>query len=569
MCAVEVPLASRPTTGSIPVISLFCGCGGMDLGFSRAGFVTLLALDKNKVAIQSYNVNDARHAARECDLAKLTGRQLAQLLREASPAELPRGVIGGPPCQAFSNGNTNKKRHDPRARLGQAFGHLLDTLNREIGLDFFVFENVVGLTTRPHRHRFASIQRTLRLAGFNVFVEKLDAGDFGVPQRRHRLLIVGINSARFPWVQFKHPEPTAPAPTVREAIGGLPEPVLYRRGINRDNIPVHVNHWTMYPKSRKFLTGIQGTGRSFKRLAWGKPSYTVAYGNREIHIHPAGNRRLSVFEAMLLQGFPYSYELSGSLSDQITQVSDALPPPLAEAVAAAIRKSLYTPIESFQSSLLAWWEKNQRQFPWRKTADPYKILIAEKLLQQTAATDNVVRAYRQIVTKYPNWYALAKARVGELRGIVEPLGFKYRASELVSLARSLCKHHASELPRDLRQLLKLPGVGDYCARALMSFAFGQRFGVIDTNVARFLVRYFGLPLRISKNPARDRRLHAVADALMPAAKSKEINLAILDICSAHCKAREPQCSGCPMQGSCAFYRTATAGKAVPSEGSAA
>jgi DNA (cytosine-5)-methyltransferase 1 len=101
----------------------------------------------------------------------------------------------------------------------------------------------------------------------------------------------------------------------------------------------------MVPKSKNFTTPgalVQGTarGRSFRTLDWKQPSPTIAYGNREVHVHPSGRRRLSVYEALLLQGFPREYELRGSLSAQITQVSEAVPPPLAEAIAASIKANL-------------------------------------------------------------------------------------------------------------------------------------------------------------------------------------------------------------------------------------
>jgi len=96
----------------------------------------------------------------------------------------------------------------------------------------------------------------------------------------------------------------------------------------------------MNPRSRKFKTGEGFNGRSFKKLVWDKPSWTVAYGNREVHVHPTGVRRLSVYEAMILQGFPKTYELRGTLSDQITQISDAVPPPMAAAIAKEIKNTI-------------------------------------------------------------------------------------------------------------------------------------------------------------------------------------------------------------------------------------
>jgi DNA (cytosine-5)-methyltransferase 1 len=97
----------------------------------------------------------------------------------------------------------------------------------------------------------------------------------------------------------------------------------------------------MVPKSPKFTSNKPSTGRSFKRLDWDTVSPTVAYGHREIHVHPDGGRRLSVYEAMLLQGFPHDYQLIGSLSSQITQISNAVPPPVAEAIATSIKSLLH------------------------------------------------------------------------------------------------------------------------------------------------------------------------------------------------------------------------------------
>ncbi|MGH7963872.1 MAG: DNA (cytosine-5-)-methyltransferase [Candidatus Binatia bacterium] len=538
---------------AIPIVSLFSGPGGMDLGFQKAGFTTILALDCNEAAVNTYNLNDQRGVAQQYDFSQLTGDELVAMVRKVSADQPPHGVIGGPPCQSFSRANARKNRHDPRARLGVVFARLVKALNDAFALDFFVFENVVGLRSSEHSHRFRTLQRELRKAGFNLFVGDLEAGHFGVPQRRQRLFVVGINSKTLPWVKFQFPTGSVSTPTVREAIGELPQPIFYRRGLMPQNVPCHPNHWTMNPKSPKFRNGIQGSnGRSFKRLSWDKASLTVAYGNREIHVHPDGTRRLSVLEAMLLQGFPRDYILCGSLSDQITQISDAVPPPLAEAVAKAVRMAIYRPISVLHSRLLAWYRQHKRSFPWRQTTRSFDVLVAEKLLQQTAATDNVVQAFQNIVREYPYWKALARAREEDLAKIVEPLGLAYRAGELVKLAKVVEERYKGELPADLESLRSLPGIGDYCARALMSFSFGKPVAVVDTNVARFLVRYFDLNLKLTQNPARDRRLHHIADSLIPPSDSREFNLAILDLCAAHCKARNPVCQGCPLNAECVY-----------------
>ena len=101
---------------------------------------------------------------------------------------------------------------------------------------------------------------------------------------------------------------------------------------------------------------------------------------------PVANRRVSIYEAMLLQGLPSRLQILGNLTQQVTQVSDAVPPPLARALAKAVRESVFNRAEKLQTSLLTWFETNGRHFPWRKTRDPYRILLAEKLLQRKGSS---------------------------------------------------------------------------------------------------------------------------------------------------------------------------------------
>ncbi len=162
---------------------------------------------------------------------------------------------------------------------------------------------------------------------------------------RQRVFIVGINRDKYPNINFTFPKGIFGSfKTVRQAISNLPEPVYFSKQLKPGDIPFHPNHWCMQPKSYKFTndTLIPGEvwGRSFRVLEWDKPSYTVAYGHREVHVHPDCKRRLSVFEAMLLQGFSRDYSLIGTLSDQIRLVSEAVAPPVAKALATAIASQL-------------------------------------------------------------------------------------------------------------------------------------------------------------------------------------------------------------------------------------
>jgi DNA (cytosine-5)-methyltransferase 1 len=336
--------------GGRVLLSLFCGAGGLDLGFEQAGFDIGLAFDRNTQSITSYNWNrpsSSRGYVR--DVTKLTPSALDKI---ANCSFRPRGLIGGPPCQSFSQANVNQTDNDPRHIMPLAYAKLLATLNRRSPVDFFVLENVVGLTASRHRCTLDRVKGRLEKAGFNIVQEVLNACDFGTPQSRPRLFIVGYNAERFGSMRWSPPAPTSLKPlTVRETIGDLPKPTYFKAGISPDQISHHRNHWCMMPKSPKFFRkgglpeGLR-KGRSFKTLAWDHPSMTVAYGHREVHIHPSGTRRLSVYEAMKLQGFPDEYELLGTLSSQITQVSEAVPPPMARAIAVSIRSQLYATRES-------------------------------------------------------------------------------------------------------------------------------------------------------------------------------------------------------------------------------
>lgn len=214
-----------------------------------------------------------------------------------------------------------------------------------------------------------------------------------------------------------------------------------------------------------------------------------------------------------------------------------------------------------QDRLLRWHRSNQRDFPWRHTSDPYAILVAEKLLQQTAARRVVVTAFETLMERYPSVEDLAAAHVPDLKEVLAPLGFHYRAGELKALASALMEKHNGHVPDDLQLLKNLPGVGDYAGRAVLSFAFGRDVPVVDTNVARFLYRVFGLLGPFPANPARKTQLINLAGGMVPLGRSRQFNLAVLDLCASICTASKPRCHSCPVQPYCAY------GGALPVAGS--
>jgi DNA (cytosine-5)-methyltransferase 1 len=338
--SAEIARSEIETTADLELISLFSGAGGLDWGFEAAGFSPAVAIDIRADAIKSYNHNRPRNGrvGRTGDVAKLDAAALDAL---AGRTVRPIGIIGGPPCQSFSRA-THSAEDDPRHGLPLQFARILRELNARAPVHFFAFENVPGLLKEKHAKRFASILSAFRRAGFNVFQGHMNASAFGVPQDRPRLILVGLNRKLYPKKKWEAPKGTPNAlVSVKTAIGGFPEPRFWERGLTPADIPHHPNHWCMVPKSKNFETAgalVQGTarGRSFRTLSWDRPSPTIAYGNREVHIHPDCKRRLSVYEALRLQGFPKRFELTGTLSSQIQQVSEAVPPPLGKAIAQSI-----------------------------------------------------------------------------------------------------------------------------------------------------------------------------------------------------------------------------------------
>ncbi|MFN7734128.1 MAG: DNA cytosine methyltransferase [Pirellula sp.] len=330
----------NPAQNPIPVLSLFSGAGGLDYGFSQAGFHTVLAIDNDRAATETFNRNFGGNVARNEDLSTLPPEAICKWLKRIGTK--PRGIIGGPPCQGFSIGNTTAHPDDPRNQLAFRYCDILDSLSQKFSIEFFVFENVLGLRSPKHRSRLATIIARLQKAGFQVAQAEINALRFGVAQNRRRLFLVGINRSIHGDVEFGWPLGTNNVRTVRSVIHGMPDPAYRANGMIPDQIDYHPNHWTSRPCSLKFLSQNFGDGRSFRRLAWDEPSWTVAYGNREIHIHPDGKRRLSVLEAMRLQSFPGRFVITGSFSQQVTQVSNAVPPRVARAIASAIYKQLFS-----------------------------------------------------------------------------------------------------------------------------------------------------------------------------------------------------------------------------------
>ena len=206
----------------------------------------------------------------------------------------------------------------------------------------------------------------------------------------------------------------------------------------------------------------------------------------------------------------------------------------------------------FRRRLLAWYRLNGRDLPWRRTRDPYSILVSEVMLQQTQV-DRVLPKYQEWLEKYPTIEALAAAPEGDVSETWRPLGYNIRPRRLHAIARESVASYGGSLPSDEETLLSFKGIGAYTAGAVLSFAFGQRAAILDTNVARVLFRVFvgrGEP----KAHAMKRHLWDVSRTVLPPVRHVfDFNQALMDFGATLCTARKPKCEICPMRRACVSY----------------
>lgn len=196
------------------------------------------------------------------------------------------------------------------------------------------------------------------------------------------------------------------------------------------------------------------------------------------------------------------------------------------------------------SALLGWFDDHGRDLPWRRTRDPWEILVSEYMLTQTQVS-RVVPVYEAFLARFPTVQSCASAPAGAVISAWAGLGYNRRAVNLHRAATLVIDQHSGQVPADLEDLLALPGVGPYVARAVLVFAYEHDVGVVDTNVARVLARWEGR----SQGRAESRRL---ADDLVPAGAAWAWNQALFDLGATVCVARQPRCGECPVRRWCAW-----------------
>src|SRR6266699_4909483 len=199
--------------------------------------------------------------------------------------------------------------------------------------------------------------------------------------------------------------------------------------------------------------------------------------------------------------------------------------------------------QAFTRKLLAWWARAARDLPWRKTRDPYRVLVSEFMLQQTQVS-RVAEYYPRFLERFPDLDSLARARPRAVREAWEGLGYYARARNLHSLARDVTRRHDAKLPSEPEELIELPGIGPYTAGAVASFAYEKPVPAVDTNVARVIRRVF---LRDGGRGTGDGDIWRLAAALVPrnGKRAWKFNQAIMELGALVCVARKPRCRECP------------------------
>lgn len=339
------------------VLDLFCGCGGMSLGFEQAGFRVLLGIDVWKDALQTYILNHKEAKTLCADISILTGEDIVNVIGDASVDV----IIGGPPCQGFSVAG-KRIVDDERNKLYKGFVRMVDYFRPRA----FVMENVPNILSIGGGAIKDAIVEDFTKLGYTVEYKVLTASDYGVPQNRRRAIFVGLQTG----LHFTFPEPLQTAKvTSEEALSDLPEysvedgatyplvPNSEYQKLMRNNSTTLYNHQaTAHNQKTIDIISLVPDGGNYKDLpielqstrkvhiAWTrlnskKPSFTIDTGHRH-HFHYSYNRIPTARESARIQSFPDDFIFTCSRTSQFKQIGNAVPPLLGKAIAYKLLEQL-------------------------------------------------------------------------------------------------------------------------------------------------------------------------------------------------------------------------------------
>lgn len=330
------------------ILSLFSGAGGLDKGFENAGFEIVTSNEIDKVTFDTYKYNFPNTKHIGGSIVNLTKKDLEDSYD---------GIIGGPPCQSWSEAGKQLGINDPRGKLFYEYVRILELVKPK----FFLAENVSGMLHKKHQESLKNITTRFRDVGYNVVFRLLDAVDFDVPQNRKRVFIIGIRNNigkefSFPNIKVKDTK------TLSDAISDLPI-ALPGKDKNKTNFDDHLSIGNQIPNN-EFMTGSFSTiymSRNRVR-SWNEPSFTIQAGGRHAPIHPDAPkmkkietdkfefdkrnlkkyRRLSVRECARVQTFPDDFVfIYKQISDGYKMIGNAVPVLLAQKIALEIKRQFF------------------------------------------------------------------------------------------------------------------------------------------------------------------------------------------------------------------------------------
>lgn len=321
-------LLARPRVGD-----LCCGMGGMALAATQLDLDVVFGVDCNPESIRTFSKNFPRAFTLQGSVrSRAVLDQCAQLLKPPDKPAATSILVSGPPCQGFSDAGS-RDPSDPRNRVFNAVARAISKLQPDCAL----VENVAAVLSDKHSKRLSVFEEVLEVAGYNVCTIVLDSGDFGVPQKRRRtFFLVSRSNLNESEVLDRIAEFRATRVTVRDALDDLPTPPVRPDDYDDESdYAGAANHFAMRHSSRviKKISAIEpGTGpMSYRRLHPTRLSNTLFSGHRAPPAHFSEPRSITTREAARLQGFPDSFRVYGSFSNQMEQVTNAVPPPMTRA----------------------------------------------------------------------------------------------------------------------------------------------------------------------------------------------------------------------------------------------
>ena len=584
-------------TGGPFAVDLFCCGGGLSLGLEEAGFKVLLGVDHDEIATETHRAHFGG-ASLHADLSK--PEVISSIANALQGIDISL-VAGSPPCQPFSRAGDSKLRslvqagnrppEDDRRELWRSFLGVV----KQIRPPTVLMENVPDLVGGRNSHTFRQIIDTLEGLGYKVYSRILPCWEFGVPQHRQRLFIVGVKGTLpFIWPKRRFAQP----PGVWEAISDL-SPV--EPGVSNDGLPYFRQDDTPLTAIQRWARRGQPRGRGgkvydhysravrsddleafgqmtphmryselpsrlrryrsdqfddkYNRLHQDEPSRTItAHIARDgyWYIHPTQHRTLTVREAARIQTFPDRIRFAGTPSQAFRQIGEAVPPLVGLAIGKTLIRSLkgqgrrsHTVRSSQVSSKLVQWialqPESELRVPWRLGNGLWQVLMGMALFQNLPSS----MAYQKWTTFRDRWQDVVAYLSDENRpAVLGPVG-PLLSEQLNSLAIEIVQ-------RDTRSQTSLREVLDVSANRMeiaLSLAGESQNFRLTTALRRLLGRLFGDSLSESRFGHQNAlaRLVGVVD-------EKRAYAAVLEVSERHCHAKEPSCNLCPISEICLWYR---------------